>query len=513
MDPRLLLVKAITLLYRESLLTERTENSSDLVRTVLEGIKVPETSLSINHDREMLMALKETALYMCSNSLDVTYEKEDILQRLKVNCVNDEKIYEAFAQGIEKDMDEGSLKRTILSIRKFINDTFRENEIIKIVREASSKISFGRDKIKNMRNFVNELCTKLEPYQIESSRKDPAIITSVDIGDEGSLNEAFNEIKDMDDAVTLLKTGWKGLNRMLQGGFRRGEQVMLAALQHNYKTGFTLTLFKQLAIYNTPVMINPTKKPLLVRISFEDSIASNLQFLYENLYENEHKKKPNLKEITPGEMAAYVKEKLQVNGYHIKMLRVDPSGWTYKDLQNYILELEANGYEIHACIVDYLPMIPTTGCEDGPMGHALRDLYRRTRNFFSCRKILFVTPHQLSPDAKQLVRDGHQNFVKILPGRGYTSGSKQIDQEIDLGIYIHIEKLNGQAYLTLQRDKHRGVGIISDEEKYMVLPFPKKSSIPDDFNSSEITCKTVGGASIGSGHGDEVPFWENETIK
>lgn len=383
MDPRLLLVKCITLLYRESLLTDRTENSSDLVRTILENIKVPETSLSLNHDREMLMALKETALYMCSNTLETTYEKEDILQRLKVNCVNDEKIYEAFAQGIEKDMDEGSLKRTILGIRKFINDTFRENEIIKIIREASSKISFGRDKIKNMRNFVNELCTKLEPYQIESSRKDPAIITSVDIGDESSLDEVFKEVKTIANHTGLLQTGWQGINKMLQGGFRRGEEWVLPALQHKYKTGFTLSIFKQLAIYNKPVMVNPNKKPVLVRISFEDELVTNLQFLYQNLIVNETGELPDIDKVTSGQMAAYVKEKMQVNGYHIKMLRVNSSEWTLKDLQNYILELEANGYEIHLCMVDYLPMLPTTGCDDGPMGFALQDMYRRTRNFMS----------------------------------------------------------------------------------------------------------------------------------
>jgi hypothetical protein len=133
MDSKLILVKAVTLLYRESLLVEKESNSSDLVRTILEGIKLPELSLSINSERECLMGLKETALYMCSSPLTTVYDKEDLLQRLKVNCSNDDKLYDAFAQGIERDMDEPSIKRTILSIRKFINDSFRENEIINLI--------------------------------------------------------------------------------------------------------------------------------------------------------------------------------------------------------------------------------------------------------------------------------------------------------------------------------------------------------------------------------------------
>jgi len=507
MSPKLLLVKCITLLYRESLLSERTENSADLVRTVLEGIKLPEHSLSLNPDRELLMALRDTTLYLCTNASDNICDRDELLQRLKVDCTYDEKLYEAFVQGIEKDMDEGSLKRTILSIRKFINDSFRENEIVKLIKEANTQLTFRRESIKNVRTFVSELCTKLEPYQIESNRKDPSIVASVDIGDTSGLTEAFDKVKAIDDHTGLLVTGWQGFNIMIQGGFRRGDQVVLAALQHKYKTGFTLALFKQLAIYNKPIMINVNKKPLLLRISFEDDLSINLKYLYQNIYFNEHSSLPKIKDVPTIEMATYIKEKMEINGYQIKMMRVNPSNWTYKDLQNYILELEANGYEIHVCMVDYLALLPTTGCEDGPMGHALRDLFRRTRGFFSARGITFITPHQLSTDAKQLLRDGHQDFVKNLPGKGYFAGSKQLDQDPDLIVYMHIESLNKKSYLTLQRDKHRGGDIISDDDKYFVLPFPEKGPIPDDLGRQRIDCSKVGGGAKGSGN--EIPFWEN----
>lgn len=507
MDDRLILVKCITLLYRESLITEKTDNSADLVRTILEEIKLPEYNLSINHDRDLLSSLKDTALYMCSNTIDYVYEKEELLQRLKVNCANDPKLYEAFDQGISRDMDEGSLKRTILNIRKFINDVFRENEIVKIVKDASVSINFNRDKIKNIRTFVNDLCTKLEPYQIEASRKDPGVVSFVDIGDEKSLMQSFKEVKQNNDDSGLILTGWQGINEMLVGGFRRHEQWCLPALQHKYKTGFTLSLFKQFAIYNDPVplMINPNKKPCLVRISFEDDLSTNLQFLYQNIVFNDTGEMPDIKKVGIDEMARVVKEKLQMKGYAVKMLRVNSSEWTYKDLQNYILELEANGYEIHVCMVDYLPMLPTTGCEDGPMGHALQDLYRRTRNFFSSRKILFITPHQLSSDAKQLVRDGHQDFVKLLPGRGYTRGCKSIDAEVDGLFYMHIERHSGRAYLTILKDKHRGVDVLPEEKMYVVLPFPKVGSIPDDLGKAPIHSRRVGAGAVGSG--DENPFF------
>lgn len=505
MDNRLILVKCITLLYRESLL-EQKDSSADLVRTVLEDIKLPEVSLSLNQEREALMGFKDTALYLCSlSNQETAVDKEDLLQRLKVNCANDEKTYEAFFQGIDKEMDEGSLKRTVLSMRKFLNDTFREKEITKLINEAYLKMKFEREKIKNVRNFVSDLRGKLEPYELEASRKDPAIVGSVDLGDESSLADVYRDVKEMDDATSLMVTGWQGFNTMIQGGFRRGQFTVIGALQHKYKTGFSLSLFKQIALYNKPCLINQNRKPCLVRISFEDSLQLNLQFLYQNLFENEHKQKAVIKDVTPEQMANYVKERLSVNGFHVKFLRVDPSDWTYKDIQNYILELEASGYEVHLLMLDYLSMVPTTGCTIGPAGTDIRDMFRRIRNFCEVRKIAVVTPHQLSSEAKQLIRDGHQDFVKQIAEKGYWDGSKRLDQEVDLEIYIHIEKLNKKSYLTVQRGKHRIPTIIPDEDKYIVLPFGDIGPILDDYNSTPIHGKKVGGGPVGSP--DEIPFF------
>lgn len=505
MDNRLLLVKCITLLYRESLIINKTENSCDLVRTVLEGIKLPELSLSVNHEKEQLMALKATALHMCNSPLETVYEKDELLQRLKVNCSSDEQLYQALARGIETDLDEDSVKRIVISIRKFIADSFKEEELISIVTKAANQLRFEREKIKDLKHFIQEFASKIEPYQIDSNKVDHAIVESVDVDNIDELASVYDEIKNDEDRSGLLVTGWQGLNEAIQGGFRRGEQWVIPALQHSYKTGFTLTLFKHFAVYNKPHMKDPSKKPLLLRISFEDNLISNLRFLYENLHENETGVTPDVSKLSSTEIASYVKEKLQVNGYHVKFLRVNPSEWSLRDVQNTVLELEAAGYELHVCMLDYLPMLPTTGCEEGPSGHALRDLYRRTRNFFSARKILLITPHQLSTEAKMLIRDGHTEFVKMVVGKGYYDACKRVDQEVDGELYLHIEKVNGSSYLTVQRGKHRGVGIIPDSMKYFVLPFPEASSIPDDLGKKPIHARKVGGGPVGSA--EETPFW------
>jgi len=383
-DSKLLLAKSATLLYRESQLADRSENSSELVRTVLENVQVSEIGIGLNTDREVITALKSTILEMCGMPQDHNYDMTDLLQRFRINCGNDEKLYEAIKQGIDGELLDSSLKRSVINIRRSISNHFREQKINEVLHKASRTFKFEREKIKDVNQFITELMAQLEPLQINGHGKDPAVMGDLDIGNEQSMRDLFTEVKKLSAGSKLYKTGWQAFNRMTQGGLRPGETVVINALQHKYKTGFTLSLFAQIARYNLPHTTDPAKKPLLLRISFEDDLVSNLQFLYQNLKYNETLQPVELENVTVDEMSAYVKEKLQVNGFHIKMLRVDPTQWTYRSVCNKIIELEAQGYNVEVLMLDYLMLLPTTGCiNSGPSGTDMRDMLRRMRNFCS----------------------------------------------------------------------------------------------------------------------------------
>jgi archaellum biogenesis ATPase FlaH len=331
-------------------------------------------------------------------------------------------------------------------------------------------------------------------------------VDEIDLDNVEEVAQVFKEVKDNASGLGLLKTGYQALNRMLNGGFRRGEEVVIGALQHKYKTGFTLSLFKQIALYNEPYMIDPTKKPLLVRISFEDSAALNTQFLYTSLYENKMRQKADLSVLTETQMAQYVKDELTINGYAIKVLKIDPTQYSYRDICNKLLEYESQGYEIHLCMLDYLTMVPTTGCLQGALGQDVRDMYRRMRNFCEPRKIALITPHQLSTEAKMKIRDGATNFVQQLVDGGFYDKCKTVDNEVDLELFIHIEKVNGRSYLTIQRGKHRSSPQTPMEYQYCVLPFEDIGGILDDINGPDTSRKKVGAGPSGSA--EETPFWD-----
>lgn len=383
MNPIDIIIKAITLLHRENELEySQADRSIDLAKTVLDVIE-KETNMKGYHGgtSDILTNLINLLKNMIHNPDN--YDKSSLMQSLELIASDNVSILKVIEKAIDTDMNQPSLKRTVVSLRNNLNNFYKEKNILNMLTEANSKLRSGNTGGISIRDYVMNLIINLDALLSTSKQKDPGIVNEIDINDEENLSAMVSSVQNQSSGTGKLKTGWKALNTMLQGGFRKTETVVLEALQHRYKSGFTKSVFMQLGLHNVPVMKDPSKKPLLSFISFEDDIDITIDFMYKYLYFNEHKVLPDMSVLTSKEIAQYIKKRLSVNGYHIKIIRVNPSEWTYRHLFNYILELEADGYEIHACFVDYLSKLPTTGCISGPAGTDIRDLWNRCRNFFS----------------------------------------------------------------------------------------------------------------------------------
>lgn len=512
MENKALLAKSLNLLYRESLLDQKMENSADLVRTVLDNVQPGDISIGVNSSRETIIALKNTILEMCCNPIDHVYERADLLQQLRLDTQFDDRLYESLAQGINEELTEVGLKRSIVNLRKSISNHFKEQELVDVLSKYSSMIKFHREKVRDINQFINELVSQLEPLQQNNTSKDPGIVTELDIGDDSSMRQVFEEMQNINQGNSIYKTGWQGLNNMTQGGLRPGETVFIGALQHKYKTGCTLSVFGQIAQFNHAAnfLVDKAKKPLLLRISFEDELFNNLEFLYQYLKYDETRERVQMKGLSIEEMSSYVKEKLQLNGWHVKMLRVDPDQWTYRSICNKIIELEAQGYEVKVLMLDYLYKVSKVGCSNGGItGGEVADLVNKIRNFCSAKKILHITPHQFSTEAKNLLRSGmpEDQFLNEIAEKGYWEGNKGLDRIFDLGILIHLFKYKGEWFLCFRRDKHRISTILDDKYKYFLMKFPKYMPIPSDINGEDQSFRKLSDAFIDQNTGGTDMFF------
>ena len=80
MDEKILIIKCIILLYKESLLKDST-SSNDIVRSVIENIKQPELAFGLSGDKEITNNLRNVALQLL-NDVNHELDRNDLLQTL-----------------------------------------------------------------------------------------------------------------------------------------------------------------------------------------------------------------------------------------------------------------------------------------------------------------------------------------------------------------------------------------------------------------------------------------------
>ena len=489
MDHKILLLKSLILIYRESQLEETNEkhNNHDFVRTVLGEIKIQQID-DFDTESKMLNNLQSTIFEIMDGVKTGDKFDIDILkEQLSVICKDDPGYAESIISSISKPMEPPTIKRTVTLQKNALSNYFRETKIQKILDRDSYTMKYKRNDIGDLETFIQEHCRNLESHMIKATKGHPGVVSSIDINDETSLEKGFDEVNNLQEGH-VFKTGWQSLNDALEGGIRRPEFVGVYALKHRYKTGFTLSLFDQLCRYNKPVMIDPNKKPCIVRISAEDDLALNLQFLYQRIMYQKTKEFVSLKGLTSKEMSMTVKEELSHNGYYVKMIRIKPTEWTYKTLIDYILDLIAEGYEIHACIVDYILKIPTTGCPgNGTIGSDTIDMLSRLRDFFAEYNITFISPFQLSTEAFDVLKNGveEEDFTKAIENKGMTGGSRRIGEIMDIEMAIHSFRKDKKGYLSVNVFKHKGF-VIDPSNKSFYLSFPSRMPLPDDINEEPI---------------------------
>ena len=495
METKQLFVKAITLLYRESEILNNVNRSYDLVKTVLSIVKPTDPLVASGFGHDSLTGLREVLTHMASMPTDHVFDKTELLQRIRVTAGSDESLYEGVKIGIDAPLDETYIKANCTKMRNTLKEFIKEDTIKAMLKKAHLQASFSPDTV-DWRHFVKELIENLEPYAKSdgTSIKHPSIVNEINFSDKAALAAVFARSQEETSTAGVIRFGHQGINRMFgqAGGGRRGEFVVVGALPHMFKSGTALEMFKAGAIYNSPYMLDKAKIPCLFRISFENDTSIDIPYLYKSLVENETGIEVNLNTIDPVEAATYVHEKLRAGGYEVILKQIDPSDFTYHDLFEEVELLEAKGYEVHMLNIDYLNMMSKRGCNSGPAGTDIRDLFRRVRNFCLRKKILCITPHQLSPAAKQLFRDGVENFTSQVAGKGYYDGCSTIDQEVDMEIFQHIVEQNGEFYLTMSRGKHRAVDFTPIEDRNTVYKFEQIGGLKCDVDGRDMSRPRVG---------------------
>jgi hypothetical protein len=494
MEPKLLLIKAITLLFKESLIKDTAHRSIPLVYEVLNTVRLPETGAEFGGLRERLLELKRTTTWMCESTDNGPFDRPGLLQRIRVAAGDDESVYMAFELGVGDGLTSETpqeIQKGCTQIRSELHEELANKEFLEIATAMYRKAAFGQGPQVGTREFIRDMARALDDLakRYGGAKKIKGMVDEIYFENEETAVGILTRAKDSLSMDGALKFGQTAINDACYDhpGALRGELWLVSALSHNYKSGFGLISFVDLALFNKPWMIDETKKPLIMHISTENTAEQNAMTVYAMLVERETGQLCSTENVDPVYAAHYVKEKLGANGYHTYMCRIDPSDMTVFDMMELVEQKEAEGFEIHACILDYPSMFDKHGLAQGPTGTDLRDLFRRIRMFFSKRKTFCLTFHQLGPSAMQFQRQGVPDLVKEVAGRNHYDGTTKLFQEVDVDITIHIEEAGGDKYLTMQWAKHRKLKRTPKQYWYAAMKMSDIGGLLPDINRPEGT--------------------------
>lgn len=504
MNYRLILINSLLLLFWERKLEGEDLGAKELVRGLLADIKGPKQGIDNGGAVDVYTELLELTRRLCVAGL-APMDKSALIRTLRTIGSDDSAITDIIIAGIEENHDD-DLKAHVFTLFGAVRQAQKRFEFKAMVNDLARSYVYSEREF-NLEEAAQALIERAETYAVKSGEDLDAVGGMV-----RWLNfDSVEDIKDLfTDAVNeispdeILKWGWQGLNRLFgkQGGGRRGECCVVGALPHHGKSYMTMAMMRGAARYTIPKPKNPNKRPTMVWISAENDLTVNMRILYEQCYISVYKEKPDVsaKNFNIEEAATFIRDYFAENGWQWIACRIDPDRFCFNDYLQLLntVETKFNG-EIFMVLFDYLAMISKAGIEDsGITGRQTQALWKRARNVATTKHHFFLSPHQLSTEARAIERDRPNKFLDEILERQFYAECKTISNEVD--VEINIQKQGD--YLNIGWGKHRGVHDTPHKDKRFTRQFHETLGIEDDVLGEDMSLEKPGNSLMNDDNDD-----------
>lgn len=506
------LIKIISALYYNAMCVDKITKLNGEAKAILETIEVNHRAgISVGGIESTIENLRDTCEMMLSNG-DEPFDKGNLVQRLSANlqCNND---YVGIAlSGLEENIEEAVAKKKVLEILRELKYDGRKSKAKKLISKANAKLNFTGEYVETD-DFLKWIMEELN--ELHSSKDNSGLlglVSKVNFNNDDELRTVLEKGLDSLRFDGLLKTGIKGLDRFLEGGFVRGYLAYISALSFHYKTGSFIDLALNMPVINEPWMWDSTKKPLMLFITYENTTSQNAVAMYERIYsrkwykENKEKfdsasedekralsekLKQYLKTVDLDTVHKAIQEHYKSAKYSFEMLHFNPSMVTIHDLIGTIDGFIQDGYEIHCVTVDYLALLQESKHTE-KLDMSIPNDAQMLRNYCNPKGIAVITGHQLSSDAQNILGglDGSTGTFtrKVSERTGCYKQCRSLHQKMDTEIFAHIvNHYDGYSYLSLSRAKHRIIGDTTPESvRHFFKRFDLIGGLNPDYESDEL---------------------------
>lgn len=485
MNDLLVLVKLLSACYQAKKL-----NDSNLLAELVEHLNelpVPNSDI-YTKDKETREGIKSTIQWLLKQpDDDKAVIKSMLLQRAALFCKDEDDLKKAIEAGLEEYESDEMTRRVIYKHLTEIRLNTEGEEFAKKFKKAVRDFYFKelddlqKEDWANLLDLIQERVNKTyEEFQSE-------VIQSVNTNTPESFTDIIELAKKENSKEGVLKMGLQGLNEALEpdGGLRRSKFYLIEALTNRGKS-FTLShLTASVGMYNKPMLRNKAKIPTALLESAEDTLDLIIMRMYKLALSIKHDAPSDFQSAEEKDIVTAIVDCFKVNGWFLQINQIDPSKDTYQSMFARIRQMELKGHEIIFWAYDYCGLQNIDKVPGDSKSDKLQVHIRKIRSFIVPRGICFVTPHQLSPEAKKRLQESDEEseiyFIREVAGKSMTETSTKITNEVDCVVGIHVAKTSLKNYFTACLGKMRGEGC-APEKRFFIYDIDPEKGLKHDIN-------------------------------
>ncbi|WRM43438.1 hypothetical protein [Staphylococcus phage LY01] len=440
--------------------------------------------------------------------------KELVKIRIEESIESPEILIEHLIDKFKNQMSESHLYETLKTI-----DNYYKNEIEQLSdREIDQINTYIKERFATLELYQKADVFKYIYDQITMDRLNPTdllkqvidpisdvnkVIKRTSNG-AGSTKNSFINFLEVDNAVEVmadsieklrnpsnkLKTGYKMLNKMINGGFENGRVYSFFGTPKSFKSGTLLNMLMSVTLANKASdiqTIDPNKKPVVYYLTMENSMSESLDRMYEYITGYSMSESDQTPQECVNELIKYTYEKTGISlVVEYKKNNEVSTDYLYEVYEN----LADQGYQMIMVVQDYLKRIRASDhIED--LRIRLGEITNEFTVFAKEKEIPLVT-------AAQLNREAYRNVEKAL-SENKTDIAKQLDrsqiaesamilENLDYGLIINRENSKDEAvddYLSFKLIASRGK-MGEDRIEYFAQPFENSFKLAVDEGTAEI---------------------------
>lgn len=484
MNDLLVLVKLLSALYQAKKLNDA--NLMKELEETLEELPPPPPDV-FSQDKEIREGIKSAIVWLLKQSDDEPVMKPVLMQRVRIFAKNDEAIKLAIEDGLEDCPNDEATRKLIYKHLSEVRLSFEDKGFADKWKKAVKQFFFkehtdiSKDEWVMLSDMINDRMGTL--YEEKQSE----VLSEISTADRLSFHAVIEQAKMENSKEGIIKSGIQALNLALSpdGGFRRGKFYLLNALTNRGKSLTVAHLTASVGLYNKPMLRNASKIPTVLMESAEDTMDLIIMRMYKLAITSTSDAEPDFAMAGREEIIDAICKCFADNGWVLLMKVIDSNKDSAQAMFDRVRKLELKGHEIiwyayDYCALQNFDMLPGDSKSDKLQLHI-----RKIRAFIIGRGICFLTPHQLSPDAKKRLQEADEEsevyFAKEVAGKSYTETSTKITNEVDVEITFHVAKTSYKSYWTFCIGKQRGEGCLP-EHRFAIYDIDPIHGLKHDVN-------------------------------